>query len=350
MMQDEIQELIEGAIEDTVFPGAVVGYADQNDIRILPFGRLTYDVNAEGVTAETTYDLASITKVIPTSSIIVSLIEKGYLSPEDQVIKYIPEIENSDREKILIKHLLTFTVTLDLPQSLTAYAPDGAQAILNTIYKTPLTDPPGQRYCYSNAPTILLGIIAERTLKKPLDKIADELFFKPLQMNSTTFHPELLNQALIAPTEINERGEVRGQVHDETAWALYRAGFISGHAGVFSTAGDLLIFGQMLLTEGKYNGHRYFEPSTVKKMRTELINNGRFGMALGWEMNQSDYMSANISAKTFGKDGFTGTMLLIEPEKKKCLVLLSNRTYPKRPQTSDAVNKIRRNLADIVLT
>jgi CubicO group peptidase (beta-lactamase class C family) len=348
-VEARIQTLIEAAIKEHTFPGAVVGYADQDRTRVLPFGHLTYEPGAPKVSEETVYDLASITKVIPTNSIILSLIEKGLLSPEDQVIKFIPEMDNPDRDKILIKHLLTFTVMFDLPQRLTSYAPGGKDAILNAIYKTPLKYAPGQQYSYSNAPIILLGIIAERILNQPLDQIADEMFFAPLQMVSTTFHPERLNQDLIAPSEINDRGEVRGQVHDETAWVLHQAGMIGGHAGAFSSARDLLIFGQMLLAQGEYNGRRYFDPSTVEKMSTELVNDGRFGMALGWEMNQSDYMGPNIPTEAFGKDGFTGTMILIEPMSKKCLVMLSNRTYPQRPENPEAINRVRRSLVEMVL-
>lgn len=349
VMREEIQKLIENAIDDKVFPGAVVGYADQNDMQILPFGSLTYNAGSEKVSTETIYDLASVTKVIPTSSIILSLLEKGLIFPDDQVITFIPEIKNPARDKLLVKHLLTFTDALDLPHGITPYAPDGAQAILNAIYSAPLKHPPGQHYEYSSAPSLLLGIIAERILKKSLDHIADDMFFRPLGMCSTTFHPYRLNKDLVAPSEINERGEVRGQVHDEAAWALYQTGMVSGHAGVFSSAKDLLIFEQMLLADGEYQGRRYFEPSTVKSMYTELVNDGEFGMSLGWEMNQSDYMGSRISAKTFGKDGFTGTMILIEPDKKKCLVMLSNRTYPRRPETRDAIHRVRRELSDIVL-
>ncbi|MGH7142218.1 MAG: serine hydrolase domain-containing protein [Candidatus Saccharimonadales bacterium] len=347
--KSEIREIIEAAILEQVFPGAVVGFVKDNNLSILPFGHLTYEANAEQVTKATVYDLASLTKVIPTNSIILSLIEKGLLSTDDQVIEFIPEINTNNRDKILIKHLLTFTTVFDLPKPLSFYAHGGKAAILSTIYNAPLKYPSGKRYQYSNIPALLLGMVAERIVKKPLDIIADEMFFKPLQMNSTTFYPKRLAPASIAPTEINERGEVLGEVHDETAWALHKEGLVSGHAGLFSSARDLLIFGQMLLSNGQLNNRRYLEPSTVKKMRLEVINNGGYGMSLGWEMNQSDYMGSDVSPKIFGKDGFTGTMFLADPFKKRCLVVLSNRTYPKRPKTSETINKVRRKLAGIVL-
>lgn len=347
-MDDKINSVVKRAIKDRIFPGAVVGYATQKDRQVLPFGHLTYDEGVGKVTKDTIYDLASVTKVIPTNSIILSLIEKGQLSAEDQVIKFIPEVDNSYRDILLVKHLLTFTMLLNLPMGLKAHAAGGAQKILTTIYKTPLSFPPGQRYYYSNTPAILLGIIAERILQQPLDKIADAMFFKPLNMSNTTFHPEKLKQSLIAPTEINDRGEVRGKVHDETAWAMYKDGVISGHAGAFSIADDLLTFGQVLLNGGEYNGRRYFKPSTIAQISTEVIRDGKYGMSLGWEMSQPDYMSSSISPKVFGKDGFTGTMFLVDPDKRMCLVVLSNRTFPKRPENPSQINKIRRQLQEIV--
>jgi CubicO group peptidase (beta-lactamase class C family) len=167
-------------------------------------------------------------------------------------------------------------------------------------------------------------------------------------MNHTTFQPENLKGSSIAPTEINERGLVQAKPHDETAWAFYQEGRVAGHAGVFSCAEDLLIFGQMLLNDGKLAGKQYFSSLTMKKIMTEVVNDGKFGMSLGWETNQSDYMSPNVSTRIYGKDGFTGSLILIEPEKKACLVMLTNRTFPQRPSTSKEINEVRRRLQEIV--
>lgn len=347
-MEDQIAAIIKAAITGRVFPGAVVGIYKDGLETVLPFGRFTYAADSQPVTAATVYDLASVTKAIPTNSIILKLIEEGRLSADDPVIRFIPELAASNREQILIKHLLTFTVLFALPARLASYASGGANGIYRAIYEAALAYPPGQRYHYSNAPIILLAQIAERISGQPLDQLANQLFFGPLGMTTSTFHPEKLNQELIPPTEINDRGEVRGQVHDETAWALYQDGFIGGHAGLFASAGDLLKFGRMLLDGGELAGRRYFKADTVKQMGKQIFSDGKFGMALGWEMNQSDYMSSSTPPTVFGKDGFTGTLFLVDPARQVCLVILSNRTYPKRPANSDAINQVRHQIEDLV--
>jgi CubicO group peptidase (beta-lactamase class C family) len=344
-----VERLISDAIVDHIFPGAVVGYIREGRTAILPFGQLTYEPKSPPVTAETVYDLASITKSVPTSSIILHLIETGKLSLDDHAATFIPELAGPEKEHILIKHLLTFTAVFDLPNRLAFFAPQGKTAIFDTIYSSPLQYPPGEHYRYSNIPMLFLGMIAEKVLGKPLDEIADELFFKPLGMATTTFHPERLPAATFAPTEVNELGEVVGRVHDETAWALYRAGMVSGHAGLFSTADDLLRFGEMLLNGGQYEGRYYFKPITVKKMWTEVVSDGKNGMALGWATGHAGYIDSPLPSHTFGKNGFTGTLLLMNPDRKSCLVLLSNRTYPKRPKTPEKINAVCRELAEIVL-
>lgn len=340
---------MEGAIEDGTFPGAVVGYIRDEERNVLPFGHLTYNSGAKKVTTQTVYDLASITKSIPTSSIILYLVENGRLSLDDPAVMFIPELTGAEKERILIRHLLTFTVTFDLPHRLAFYAPGGKAAIFNAIYRSPLKYPPGEQYEYSNIPMLILGMIAERVLEESLDSIADKLFFGPLGMVSTTFHPERLSSATIAPTEVDKQGEVVGIVHDETARALYKAGIISGHAGLFSTADDLLTFGQMLLNNGEYNGRRYFKPSTVQKMYTEVVSSGTRGMSLGWVTAHEGFTNPKLPSHPFGKDGFTGTLILLEPAGKRCVVMLSNRTYPKRPEGPQKINAVIKALAETVL-
>lgn len=344
----QIQTILEQAIAEHVFPGAVVGYLDRNTRLVVPAGRLSYDAGDEAVTADTVYDLASLTKSIPTSSIIMKLIEQGKLALSDSAKQYIPELCMPNAASIQIRHLLTFTVEFKLEQRLSAYATEGKDQILKAIFEAPLAAQPGSKYMYSNTPYLLLGIIAERVSGKPLDKLADDMFFRPLGMQHTTFHPAQL-EARVAPTEIVDSVTVHRQVHDESARALYRAGHISGHAGLFSTAGDLLIFGDMLLQGGVLDGTRYFSEQTMTSMTTEVFNDGTFGMSLGWEMNQPDYMSPRLSHQTIGKDGFTGTMFLADRSSHRCLVLLSNRTYPKRPNSPDAINAVRWKLQDLLM-
>jgi CubicO group peptidase (beta-lactamase class C family) len=302
------------------------------------------------VSRDTVYDLASVTKVIPTNSIILSLIERGLLSFDDQAIKFLPELTCPNSDQILIRHLLTFTVVFDLPHRLSSYASEGKSSIVKAIYDAPLKYPPGEKYVYSNMPSFLLGMIAEKISGKPLDAIAADMFFRPLRMTRTTFHPEDLKHISVAPTEIDAQGEVVGVVHDESARALYKEGVIAGHAGLFSTTGDLLRFGRMLLQDGESGGHRFFKPETIQEMGKEVVNNGESGVSLGWATNHLGHTNPRTSSYVFGKDGFTGTTILLDTHKKRCLVLLSNRTYPKRPETREDISVVRGKLANTLST
>ncbi|MDB5178170.1 MAG: hypothetical protein JWN01_113 [Patescibacteria group bacterium] len=237
----QVEQICERAIRERVFPGCTVGWIRRGKTEVRAFGRLTYEAGAPAVTAETTYDVASITKSIPTSSIILKLLEDGRVALDDQAIAYVPELQNEFRERILIRHLLTYTVIFDLPGGLAKVARETPDQLLERLFTCPLLAPPGERYHYTNSPAILLGLIVERICGRPLDEVAQELFFKPLGMKNTTFHPGLPAEA-VAPTEVDWRGEVRGSVHDEAGWALRESGKPPGHAGLFSTTGDVLKF------------------------------------------------------------------------------------------------------------
>lgn len=349
-MEESISRLMKQAIEAHVFPGAVVGWIQDDSLNILPFGHATYENDSPKIQADSVYDLASITKAVPTNTLAIKLIEQGRLREDDKVIDYIPELQNQYREEVLIHHLLTFTVIFDFPGRLSSYAERGPDAVLDMLFTSELTNPPGQKYEYQNAAIILLTVVIERITGKSLDVLADELLFKPLEMSHTSFYPESLQNVLIPPTEINTRGLVQGVVHDETAAAFHKEKRIAGHAGLFSNAQDLLTFGRMLMNDGTINGKVILSPESVKKIKTEVINDGQFGMTPGWETNQHDYMSSRLSPLIYGKDGFTGTLMLVDPVKHRCLVMLSNCTFPKRPLDREPIKRVQRELAEIVLS
>lgn len=336
------------AISNRTFPGAVVAYVQGGKRAVLPFGRLTYEPDAPKVNEETVYDVASITKSVATASVILKLIEEGKLTADDPLIQFVPEITCAERERILLRHLLTFTVAFDLPQPLSGYAAQGGRAVLDAIFNAQLQAEPGTKYVYSNAPAILLGLVAARVGGKPLDILADELFYTPLTMRHTTFHPEQLQVAEIAPAEINARGEIKGVTHDESAWALQNVGIAAGSAGLFSTADDLLTFCEMLLHDGTLRGRTYFNPETVVLMHTNQLADIGANAGLGWDVGKRRVMGEHASALCFGKTGFTGGLMLIDPEKQSALAFVTNRTYPKRPANDAAIDEVRRRLADII--
>ena len=235
-----------------------------------------------------------------------------------------------------------------MPNGLSHYAMQGSQEVLDSIFNGSLMALPGQKYYYTNPPSILLTIIIERIYGKSLDKIASELFFDPLNMQSTTFYPKNLKNHDIAPSEIDLRGEVHSEVHDEAAWALSKINKLAGNAGLFSNAQDLVKFSQMLLSRGNYNGHQYFSKAIYKQIYTNQIENLGDIAGLGWELNQPHFMGTKASAQCFGKTGFTGTSILVDPIKQISIVILTNRTYPKRPKDSKQICKVRSKIADII--
>jgi CubicO group peptidase (beta-lactamase class C family) len=346
-MNDVVRKILENATHDLTFPGASFGMLSGTEELLITCGQLTYAHASQVVTPRTMYDIASVTKSIPVACLIMQLVEQDKISLDDRVIDYIPEIDNNYREKMLIRHLLTYTVVYDLKQGLGETSKGGRAAVLEILFHAPLKAEPGTSYFYTNAPAILLGLILERLAQTTLDVIANERFFKPLGMSSTTFHPEGFDSLDIAPTEVTSTGEIRGVVHDESAAAFVSEGFVAGNAGVFSTASDLLIFCRLLLNGGDFDGKRYFQPNTVQAMYTPQLNNIGESAGLGWEMGKPQFMGTKMSTSGFGKTGFTGTIVLIDPV-KRAMVLLSNRTFPDRPSNRDSINLVRRELADLV--
>lgn len=349
-MNDQILNLLACAVQDKVFPGAAVGYIKKGQEYFVSAGNLTYDKSSPNVNQNTLYDLASITKSIPVSSIILHLLGQNKLSLDDKVIKYIPELKFKYKNDVTIKHLLTYTVVWDMPNGLAHYAKQGSEVALNAIFNGPLMAPPGQKYYYTNPPSILLTMIIERICGKSLDKVASKLFFEPLNMQSTTFYPKDLKDKYydIAPTEIDFRGELHGVVHDETAWALHNVNKLAGNAGLFSNSEDLLKLCQMLLFGGNYKDHKYFNPDIFNQIYTNQIANLGEVTGLGWELNSPAFMGKKASDTCFGKTGFTGCVILVDPVKQSAMVMLTNRTYPDRSNNRVKINQTRSKIADII--
>ncbi|MDB5245486.1 MAG: beta-lactamase, partial [Parcubacteria group bacterium] len=225
-MEDQIAQLAGQAIENEVFPGCVVGIVRKDGTRtVLPFGAFTYDIDAPLVQKDTQYDVASITKSIPTASLALMLIDQGKLKTTDRLIDYIPEFNNSDREGVLIQHLLTYTLDgYGLAKALdgsdhVSIGKRSADELVQVLLTHDFEKRPGTVFKYTNIPAALLGMVIEKIMQQPLDVLADEHFFTPLTMTRTTFHPETFPIDEIPPTEVDSwRGLVQGVVHDESAY------------------------------------------------------------------------------------------------------------------------------------
>lgn len=349
-MRTILKDKISRAIEQKIFPGCVIGVVAKSGQRmIMPFGHFTYESDSNAIKEDSIFDVASITKSIPTSSIVLKLIGEGKISIEDKLIDYVPEFNNSDRESVLIKHLLTYTLDYNRQLRLSDFKDKSPDEILQVIFNTEFISKPGKEFLYTNATAILMGLVAERAGGKKLDDMADTYFFKPLRMDHTSFHPDTFNKQEIVPTEFDDwRGRlIQGEVHDESAFTL-RKKMVVGSAGLFSTVPDLLTFMEMVLSKGKYEGKEYIKEEMINLIYTNQLESIGKSAGLGWELNQPHYMGKYVTPNTFGKTGFTGCVVVGDMKKKAAVVILSNYTFPKRKENGDLINEIRRYIMDAV--
>lgn len=346
-LRDKISHLANNAIANHVFPGCAIGIVTKNGkIVILPFGRFTYDASSKNVDETAIYDVASVTKVIPTSMLAWMLLEERLLSLSTPLIHFLPEYQGMYREKITLFHLLT--QSLAFPFSLSSLAKKTPQEIMSKIINAKLSSPPGHSYQYTNTTSILLGMLLERVAGKKIDQLAEEYLFGPLGMMETAFHPDKFAVERIVPTEAIHGEIIQGKVHDESARQLSSVRSV-GSAGLFSTAGDLLKVLRMLLLRGTMNHHQFFRPSTVGKMfQSVTLGNGEV-VGAGFEMNRL-WMGKTHSQKAIGKTGFTGCFIFCDLKKGLGVVQLANRTYPHRPKTNLEINSFRSNIIDLILS
>lgn len=348
-MQVQLQQRINQALADKLFPGCVIGIVQANGERlVLAAGQHTYDVNATPMQAGSIFDVASVTKAIPTAALALQLIDQGKLQLTDQLIRYVPEFNNAQREQVLIKHLLSQTLHVNL--RLSEHATKIPAEILRNIFTTEFLSAPGTTFYYTNTTSILLGLVIERILGESLDVLSAKHFFEPLHMSHTSFHPlRHFPLSQIVPTEWQpwRGGLVHGSVHDDSAYTLSQQQVV-GSAGLFSTAPDLLNFLEMLLHQGSIHGRQYFSANLVEQMHTNQLADIGKTSGLGWELNQSQYMGQSATATTFGKTGFTGCVVMGDVPRGIGLVILSNYTYPSRPPTTEHINQFRHDIADLV--
>ena len=348
IMIEKIRDRINKAILEKVFPGCVIGYTSPYSEQIVAsFGRHTYAPSSPAMEKDSIFDVASVTKAIPTASLAIQLVDKGKLHLDDKLVDYIPEFNNSSREKVKIRHLLTQTLNYNF--RLSALKDKGPDGILNAIFNTEFPTEPGSTFFYTNATSILLGMVVEKVTKECLAVTAQKEFFGPLGMSSTSFFPEQFSRQTIVPTEIDPwRGRlIHGEIHDESAFVL-RQKMVAGSAGLFSTAADLMRFLNMLLNDGVWQCRRYFSGRSILQMQSNQIQELGLCAGLGWELNQKRYMGNFCSSRTIGKTGFTGCVCMCDIPKQTAMVFLSNYVFPARKPDMQAIDNVRRSIADII--
>ncbi len=356
---NRIESAVGAALEAGEIPGAVVLVARRGGIAYLKaFGNRSVQPRKEAMTADTIFDMSSLTKVMATLPLVMMLAEDGTLRLEDRVRLYLPGFTGGGKDNIILRQLLTHYSGLpagfDLSKDWFGYP-----AALAELYKTNATAEPGKEFLYSDLNFIALGEIVQSVTGKSLAECSRERIFVPLGMKDTFFRPPLALAARIAPTEPRSntlrylKGKVpaelpdqilRGEVHDPTAW---RMGGVAGHAGLFSTAKDLAIYAQMLLDQGAYHRGRLLSPLAVQAMtRPQSPPNSPQIRGYGWDI-ESRYSSprGDILTGGYGHTGFTGTSLWVHPPTGVFVIILSNRVHP---DGGKDINRLRATIANIV--
>jgi len=331
-----LNQLLDEAVQDKAWPGGVLLASKDGEIFFKKaFGYHTYKKTRETRTSDI-FDLASITKVIATTSAIMKLYEEGKIQLDDPVVKYLPEFKGKQRNhfdqksKITIRNLMTHTAGLAPFKQF--YLMDASiEGRLDSLYNSEPETNIGEKVIYSDIGLIMLGKLVEKVGSVTLDKFVDSLIFTPLGMNSTYFNPPQEKLHRIVPTEISDQyrfGLIHGEVHDENAHSI---GGVAGHAGLFSTAQDLARFSQMMLNRGIYGWARIFKKETVNlfTQRANIVEGS--SRCLGWDSPDGEASGGvYLSDKSFGHTGYTGTSLWIDPENQITVILLTNAVHPNR--------------------
>ena len=344
-LRDSLHVVLDRAVLDSAFPGAfvVVGRHD----RVLAqygAGRLDWAPSPRP-DEHTLWDLASLTKVVATTSAIMQLVEQQRVDLDAPVQRYLPRWIGDGKEKVTVRALLTHSSGLPAwrPIYKEADSPDAAMAL---VYAAPLDTLPHVRMVYSDLGAILLGEIVRIVSGERIDRWFAGHVAGPLGMRETQFTPARALLARIAPTEVDpwRQRHLRGEVHDENAFSL---GGVSAHAGLFSTGHDLARFAQMYLNGGSLGAAQVFQPETIRQFTT--VQDSTFSnRALGWETPTGQNSAGHLMKRpAFGHTGFTGTSIWIDPAHDVFVVLLTNRVNPTRANLK--ISRVRQDVHDIVM-
>ena len=336
---DTAFNLLPQAIKSGAFPGAAAAVGRSGGLcRAGFYGSRCLEPEVLPVLPDTLYDLASLTKVIATTSLFLLFQEEGKLSALDKVSRYIEGFTGGNKKSVTLLNLLTHTSGLPDHVRLDLLCRDYDDAI-RYLTDMPLICNPGECVIYSCLGYILLGHILEKVGNDRLDVLCRRYVFDPLGMHDTCFNPASANAAA---TEYEENGGrmLAGRCHDENARFLRG---ISGNAGLFSNIGDLTVFAQMLLNKGQFNGKTFLSQATIKAMTRNYTSHLNLDRGLGWSirghrLNGIDEWTTSagdlMQPGAFGHTGFTGTSIWIDPESDLFVILLTNRVHPSRSNTA----------------
>ena len=342
--------ILEKAIVARAFPACSLAVTFRGEfVAHKALGRFTYDPASPEVSTTSIFDLASLTKVVATTTMSMILYERGLLDLEAPVTAIVPEFasdhagDDPRRREITLRMLLAHCSGLPAYEKLFLRA-QAREGLLQAAFSTPLAAAPRTRAEYSDVGFITLGVVLERLADESLDAFCQREIFGPLGMTHTTFNPTPAFKHSIPPTADDRTFRhriIQGEVQDENASVL---GGIAPHAGLFSTAEDLAIFAHAMLN----GGYPILRSTTVELFsRRESAPEGT-SRALGWDTPSASSQSGKyFSSRSFGHLGYTGTSLWIDPDRQLSITLLTNRTWP--DCTNQAIKQVRPAFHDAVV-
>jgi beta-N-acetylhexosaminidase len=344
-----VDSVVNAGIAHHAYPGAVLLVAkDGIIVHNKAYGRYTYDADAPADSPETIFDMASVTKVIATTTAVMRLVDEKKLDLDLPVAAYIPAFGQNGKDKVTIRNLMLHNSGLPGWKKFYTFCTD-PKCVMDSLYATGLEYPTGTQSVYSDLGFITMGKVVEKITGTTLNHYMDSVFFKPLGMASTMYLPPASLKERIAPTEIDSFWQktykpVQGRVHDENAATL---GGVSGHAGLFSTASDLARILQMELNGGIFSGKRYLKESTVKEFTHRASDLST--RCLGWDSKNltGSWAGKLVSNQAFLHTGFTGTSVVVDPTRKLIVVFLTNRVYPTRD--NNGLSRVRPVLHDAII-
>jgi CubicO group peptidase (beta-lactamase class C family) len=341
--------VLQAAIAECAFPAASISVTHHDKlIALKAFGHFTYELNSPTVTPATLFDLASVSKVVATTTMAMLVHERGLLDLDASVAAIVPEFV-FDAENDLRRHDVTVRMLLAHSSGLPAYERlflkyCSRDEFLHAAFTTPLAANPGSRAEYSDIGFIILGIALERLADESLDRFCQREIFASLGMASTTFNPPTDICAQIPPTVDDQtfRGRIiQGEVQDENASIL---GGVAGHTGVFSTAADLARFAHTMLNAGR----PILRPETIAIFTRRESTPSGTSRALGWDTPSAPSQSGKyFSEQSYGHLGYTGTSLWIDPVRQISVTLLTNRTWP--DCCNHAIKQVRPRFHDAII-
>jgi CubicO group peptidase (beta-lactamase class C family) len=348
---EEVDATVRDGIDRGIYPGAVVVIGRRDSILYSRgYGHFTWKPSSPVPSPDSTlWDIASITKVVGTTSAVMRLVDSGRLDIDAPVRHYLPRFSGGLRDRVTVRMLLDHTSGLKSYTPLFKRARTRAAAI-ELLYQEHPNRRPGDLPVYSDLNAIFLGLLVENVSRMSLDAFAAREVFNPLELRQTSYRPATKTQRRTVPTALWRGHPVQGQVNDPNAAIL---GGVAGHSGIFSTGMDLARYAQIWLRDGSGPHGQWVSSATMKQFLSRGTNSGP--RLLGWDTpepnkDEPSLYGTLISDAAYGHTGFTGTEIWIDPANDLFLVFLTNRTFdPRMRDSAHRLRSIRTQLSDAAI-